>query len=172
MESVFILLFVFLDSCLWNMVSVGRWSDIGGEMVPAVILFVLAVSTGSISVAELWVVSYLVGVVMVVWRLLLRSRIVRGCNGRSANKFIFKSPCTVMCVFGCMVSMLSNVFCRFCCMISSFSGLCFGFVGRLYMLMMVCVGLVFCMLSCIWMVMDAMLGIVILFIIVMCKFSL
>ena len=84
------------------MVSVGRWSDIGGEMVPAVTLFVLVVSSGSISVAELWVVSYLVGVVMVVWRLLLRSRFVKGCSGRSANKFIFKSPWTVMRVFGCV----------------------------------------------------------------------
>ena len=73
MESVFTLLFVFLDSCLWNIVSVGRWSDIGGEIVPAVILLVLVVSNGSISVAELWVVSYLVGVVMVVCRLLFCS---------------------------------------------------------------------------------------------------
>ena len=37
------------------MVSVGRWSVIGGEIVPAVTLVaVIVVSVGSMSVAELW----------------------------------------------------------------------------------------------------------------------
>ena len=53
------------------MVSVGRWSVIGGEMVPAVTLVaVIVVSVGSMSVAELYSGLCRVAVVMVVCRLL------------------------------------------------------------------------------------------------------
>ena len=55
---------------LWNIVYIGKWSESGGDIVPAVVsLCVIVVSTMSSIVAVLWVGSYLVGVVIVVWRL-------------------------------------------------------------------------------------------------------
>jgi len=53
-ESVFCLFFVFLGIWLWKIVRVGKWSERGGEMVPAVIrVSVRVVRQGSMSVAVL-----------------------------------------------------------------------------------------------------------------------
>ena len=69
-DSVGVVLACFLFVLVWNIVYVGRWSDSGGEIVPAVVgVCVSAVSTWSISVLVLWCGSYLVGVVIVVYRL-------------------------------------------------------------------------------------------------------
>ena len=65
----FVFCFVLLTA-VWNMVSVGRWSDMGGDTVPAVVgMCVSVVSVGSISECVLCCVSYRVGVVIVVCRL-------------------------------------------------------------------------------------------------------
>ena len=69
-DSVGVVLACFLFVLVWNIVYVGRWSDSGGEIVPAVVgVCVSVVSTWSISVLVLWCGSYLVGVVIVVYRL-------------------------------------------------------------------------------------------------------
>ena len=77
----FLLLYCVVDSvgfvvcfalliAVWNMVSVGRWSDMGGDTVPAVVgVCVSVVNVGSMSVLVLCCWSYRVGVVIVVWRL-------------------------------------------------------------------------------------------------------
>jgi len=56
----------------------GRWSVIGGDMVPAVMaVLVRVVSMTSIRVAVLWRWSYLVGVVITVWRLFSVRKLMR-----------------------------------------------------------------------------------------------
>ena len=53
-ERIFLVFLDFLGVCLWKMVRVGRWSDSGGEMVPAVTcVSVRVVRVGSMSVAVL-----------------------------------------------------------------------------------------------------------------------
>lgn len=69
-ESVFCCLCTFFGIWLWNVVYIGRWSDSGGEIVPAVAsVCVSVVSIVSSRVAVLWVGSYRVGVVIVVCKL-------------------------------------------------------------------------------------------------------
>ena len=68
--SVFRNFWFFRGVGSWNTVYIGRWSESGGEIVPAVVsLWVIVVSMVSISEYVLCVGSYLVGVVIVVWRL-------------------------------------------------------------------------------------------------------
>ena len=96
------------------MVSVGRWSERGGESVPAVVcVSVSVVSVGSMSVDVLYRVSYRVGVVMVVCRLFSMSRSVNGWPSCMLNKLMLMSPWMVMCVLGLVVRMESIAFCRF-----------------------------------------------------------
>ena len=78
-----------------------RWSEIGGDIVPEVMcVSVSEVRTTSMSVAVLWYESYLVGVVIVVLRLLVRSSLVIGCCGVSLRRLMLISPWMVMEVFG------------------------------------------------------------------------
>ncbi len=54
-DSVFCCIVLCLGSGLWKIVYVGRWSDIGGESVPAVIcVSVSVVRTTSMRDAVLW----------------------------------------------------------------------------------------------------------------------
>ena len=69
-DSVALVLVCSLFTFSWNIVYMGRWSDIGGDMVPAVTdVCVSVVKTTSMSVPVSWNGSYLVGVVIVVCRL-------------------------------------------------------------------------------------------------------
>ena len=102
MDSVFVLLCFCRCIGLWNIVYVGRWSERGGDIVPAVIcVSVRVVSVMSIIVAVLWYGSYLVGVVIVVCRLFSVRNMKNACVGLS--RFMFRSPCIVIVVFGCFV---------------------------------------------------------------------
>ena len=63
-------LFIFLGVGLCMMVYVGRWSVMGGDIVPAVIsVSVIVVRVLSMRVEVLWCGSCLVGEVIVVYRL-------------------------------------------------------------------------------------------------------
>ena len=74
-ESVGCACVCFLLSFEWKIVYVGRWSDIGGAIVPAVTcVSVIVVSTWSIIECVLCCGSYRVGVVIVVCRLFSISR--------------------------------------------------------------------------------------------------
>ncbi len=81
----------------------GMWSVMGGEMVPAVIsISVSVVRVVSMSVAVLVCIgSYLVGVVMVVWRLFSIRKVKKAVV--SESRLIFISPCIVMEVVGFLV---------------------------------------------------------------------
>ena len=74
------------------MVRVGRWSESGGDMVPAVILLAAVVRLMSIRVAEVYRVSYLVGVSMVVLRLCSNMNVVRGLVCLRLSRFRLRSP--------------------------------------------------------------------------------
>jgi len=61
---------IFLGVCLCMIVYVGRWSVMGGDIVPAVMsVSMIVVRVLSMRVAVLWCGSYLVGEVIVVCRL-------------------------------------------------------------------------------------------------------
>lgn len=78
---------------------VGRWSESGGDRVPAVmVVSESVVSTTSMRVAVLWWGSYLVGVVIVVWRLFSMRKVRRVCVG--ARRLMLMSPCIVIDVVG------------------------------------------------------------------------
>ena len=129
---------------------------IGGEIVPAVMLVaVIVVSVGSMSVAELYSGLCRVAVVMVVCRLLWMRRFVNGCWGRSLKRLMLKSPVRVISVLGFLERMELMAVWKFVAMVWLFSGFCVLF-GRLYRLIIVCIGVVFCSFLCIWMVQDAM----------------
>ena len=69
LTSAFFISFYFLGVFISKMVRVGRWSDSGGDIVPAVTgVSVCVVSVTSMMVLLLYRVSYLVGVVVVVCR--------------------------------------------------------------------------------------------------------
>ena len=69
-DSVGFWLCVVLFIVVWKIVSVGKWSAIGGDVVPAVVgVCVSVVSVWSIIVPVLCCGSYRVGVVIVVLRL-------------------------------------------------------------------------------------------------------
>ena len=77
----------------------GRWSVIGGDMVPAVMaVLVRVVSMTSIRVVVLWRWSYLVGVVITVWRLFSVRKLMRVWVG--VNRSRLRSPCIVVEVDG------------------------------------------------------------------------
>jgi hypothetical protein len=78
-ESVFCAFLTFLGVSLRKIVRVGRWSVMGGEIVPAMVcVAVRVVSVGSMSVGVLWNGSQRVGVVIVVRRLFSVRRLVSG----------------------------------------------------------------------------------------------
>lgn len=125
------------------MVMVGRWSERGGEIVPAVIwVSVRVASVRSMSVAVLWTGSWRVGVVMVVWRLFSMRRFVNGWRGRRLKRLLLKSPVMLISVLGLFVRISSIAFWKFFCIRGSLSG--WGFWGLLYRLIVVCMGLFFC----------------------------
>ena len=62
-------------------------------MVPAVVgTSVSVVSVGSMSEFDMYLVSYLVGVVIVVWRLFSSKNMKKGDVGSSVSRFMFMSP--------------------------------------------------------------------------------
>ena len=97
--SVFVVLLFVREVLVWKMVQVGRWSVIGGEMVPAVICMVVqVVSVGSMSVEVPVAWWWRVGVVMVVVRpLWLR----KSCSVLVIlRRSRLRSPCIVIMVVG------------------------------------------------------------------------
>ena len=93
------------------MAYIERWSVIGGDRVPAVMcVFVSVVMMMSISVAVLWVWSYLDGVVITVCKLFSMRKFIRGCVG--FRRFRFRSPCIVIAVVGYSVCISSTVICK------------------------------------------------------------
>lgn len=137
----------------------GMWSVMGGEMVPAVIsVSVSVVRVVSMSVAvSLCIGSYLVGVVMVVWRFFSIRKVKKAVV--SEIRLIFISPCIVMEVVGFLVYILSIAFCRFLMKSGTF------IFGRLHIFMMVCVFLLF---VCISRMIVAVFGMCMSFITVVC----
>ncbi len=120
----------------------GMWSVMGGEMVPAVIsVSVSVVRVVSMSVAvSVCIGSYLVGVVMVVWRLFSMRKVKKAVE--SESRLILISPCIVMEVVGLLVYILSIAFCRFLMKSGTFV------FGRLYIFMMVWIACVFLLFVC------------------------
>ena len=108
----FCLSYLFLESILWfgcfrlgilswKIVYVGKWSVIGGEMVPAVVaVSVSVVSVGSISEFDLWMSSYLVGVVIVVCKLFCSKNMKQGDIVCSFSRFMVRSSCILIDVLG------------------------------------------------------------------------
>ena len=84
------------------MVSVGRWSDRGGERVPAVMVDVAVVRLISMRLADLQCSrkSYLVGVTIVALRLFSNMSVAKSFVCVSACRFRFRSPCICMVVSG------------------------------------------------------------------------
>ena len=129
----------------------------GGDIVPDVIVVcVSVVRITSMSVRELYRLSYLVGVVMVVRRPFSSMRCVNASCGVSAWRLMLMSPMTVIEVNGVFVCISVIVFCN----AAMKSGLQFV-LGLLYVPMMVCMGFVFVSFLCICMIMLAVLLIVV-----------
>ena len=76
---------------------------------------------------------------------------------------MFRSPWKVISVLGWLVRILSTAAWIFFSMPVSPSGFVVGLFGLRYRLIMVCMGLVFCLLSWIWRMHVAMLGMVMSF---------
>ena len=88
-----------------------RWSESGGERVPAVVaVSARVVSVTSMREAELWTSSYLVGVVMVVKRSFSMRKLWKWWVWFS--RLMLRSPWMVMEVWGCLSSMSFMVCCR------------------------------------------------------------
>ena len=150
------IMYLVVDSCFrvcvshlgvtsWKMVYIGRWSDRGGDSVPAVAAtFVRFVSVTSIRVDVWWCGSYRVGVVIVVCRLFSIMKLISVIGGSSRLMFI--SPCIAIEVFGCAASILSIASWR-CRMKSGW------WWGRRYMLMIVWIGLFMRLSLCICIIM-------------------
>ena len=151
MESGLVFLCCWAVILVLKMVYVARWSVMGGEMVPAVVVVcVKVVSVTSMRVEVLWWESYLVGVVIVVCRLFSTRKSWK--LGVSFRRFMLMSLCKVIDVPGFFVLILSIVVCRFLMRSGSWCGL-------LYMFMIVWIGLLFCSLSWIWMIIVAVFGV-------------
>lgn len=102
MVSVLVLFCCCVGSFVLNMVYVARWSVIGGEMVPAVVVvWVSVVSVTSMRLDVLWWGSYLVGVVIVVCKLFSMRKLWNLVL--SFRRLMLMSPCMVSDVFGCFV---------------------------------------------------------------------
>ena len=76
---------------------------------------------------------------------------------------MFMSPCIVMCVCGCRVSILLIALCMFVQKSGSLP-------GRLYMLMIVCIGLFLCLVLCSCVIIVAVFGMCMSSMYVVCKF--
>ena len=126
-------------------------------MVPAVVaVSVSVVSVGSMSEFDRCLVSYLVGVVIVVWRLFSIKNMKKGDVGSSVSRFMFMSPCIVIDVLGYRVyiSSIASCMCRAKFVIESELGL-------LYIFMIVWIGSVFVLVLCICSMIVCTFGIVI-----------
>ena len=92
---------------------IGRWSDDGEEIVPAVVsMCVNVVNIVSIRVAVLWVGSYLVGVVIVVWRSCSIKKLWNWCSGVRLRRLMLMSPTMVISVVDDLVWIVLIVVCR------------------------------------------------------------
>ena len=119
------------------MVYMGRWSDSGGAIVPAVAgIWVFVVRTTSMSVAAVMLVLYRVGVVIVVWRLFSSMKYVKLQAGVSLSRSILMSPTMVTVVCGLLLVMFSIAACISLMKFATFPR------GLLYVLMIVCSGCV------------------------------
>ena len=102
MDRVLVVFFCRVGSLVLKTVYVARWSVMGGEIVPVVVVvWVSVVSTTSRRVAVACVSLYLVGVVIVVCRLFSRRKswnLVVSCR-----RLMLMSPCMVIDVLGCFV---------------------------------------------------------------------
>ena len=98
MDSILVLLCRCVCSFVLKKVYVARWSVIGGEMVPAVVVvWMSVVSVTSMRVDVLWWGSYLVGVVIVVCRLFSMRKLWNLVL--SLRRLMLISPCMVIDVF-------------------------------------------------------------------------
>ena len=99
MDSVLVLLCCCVCSFVLKIVYVARWSVIGGDMVPVVVVvWMSVVSVTSMRVDVLWWGSYLVGVVIVVCRLFSMRKLWNLVL--SLRRLMFISPCMVIDVLG------------------------------------------------------------------------
>lgn len=104
----------------------------GGEMVPAVMCVVVSVvRVGSMSVGVLWTGSYLVGVVIVVCRLFVVRRLVKGWRGRRLKRLMLWSPWSVISVLGLDLRIVLMACWMLFWMFLSRSGWSLGFCGLL-----------------------------------------
>ena len=161
--SVFSLV-VFSRGAVVRMIAyVGRWSDSGGDMVPAVICaLVSVVSIGSMSVCVLYLSSYLVGVVIVVCRLFSSSKWVKLFCGWSVSRLMLISPITVSDVRGVFVFMVVISSCK---PVVNVAG---GMRGLLYVDMIVWIGSVLVLVLWICSTVVATSGCMLCLTVVMC----
>ena len=137
---------------VWMMAYVARWSAILGAIVPDVIAAMDCVRTTSMSVAVLCLSSYLVGVVIVVYSPFRTRNCVNVSVGVRSRRLVLMSPWIVTMVFGHLVCISSSVF------FSAWASSGLPVLGRLYVLMMVWIGLLVCAVACTWRMIVSELG--------------